>query len=81
MSEEKTESVPPSKGVMSNFGFFSKHLSTDLVSISIICINVNHIMMYKYVINISDKPKGSKVTLPDHKEAQVALVVIHKVLL
>jgi hypothetical protein len=31
-------SVPPSKGVISNFGFFSKHLFTDFVSITIICI-------------------------------------------
>lgn len=37
MREEKTTSVPPSKGVISNFGFFSKHLFTDFVRISIIC--------------------------------------------
>ena len=36
--DEKTASVPPSKGVMSNFAFFSKHLSIDFVKITIICI-------------------------------------------
>jgi len=36
--DEKTASVPPSKGVISNFAFFSKHLSIDFVKISIICI-------------------------------------------
>ena len=43
MIEENTESVPPSKGVMSNFEFFSKHLSIDLVRISIICSHINGI--------------------------------------
>ena len=39
MRDEKTTSVPPSKGVMSNFGFFSKHLFTDFVKIRIICMH------------------------------------------
>lgn len=43
MREEKTISVPPSKGVISNFGFFSKHLFTDLVRISSICIHIKKI--------------------------------------
>jgi hypothetical protein len=38
MRDEKTTSVPPSNGVISNFGFFSKHLLTDFVKMSIICI-------------------------------------------
>lgn len=96
MREENTASVPPSKGVMSNFGFFSKHLSTDLVRISIICRIVNGIIVYRNIIyieydneskktdcvtNVLNKPKGSKLTLPGHKEAQVAHVGIHMVLL
>uniref|UniRef100_A0A2P2MGZ7 Uncharacterized protein n=1 Tax=Rhizophora mucronata TaxID=61149 RepID=A0A2P2MGZ7_RHIMU len=36
MRDEKTISVPPSKGVISNFGFFTKHLFTDFVKMSII---------------------------------------------
>jgi hypothetical protein len=42
IKDEKTTSVPPSKGVISNFGFFSKHLFTDFVKIRSIC---NHIII------------------------------------
>lgn len=40
MREEKTTSVPPSSDVISYFGFFSKHRSTDFVRISIICTHI-----------------------------------------
>lgn len=45
IKDEKTTSVPPSKGVISNFGFFSKHLFTDFVKIRSICIHIiiNHL--------------------------------------
>lgn len=45
IKDEKTTSVPPSKGVISNFGFFSKHLLTDFVKIRSICIHIiiNHV--------------------------------------
>jgi hypothetical protein len=44
MRDEKTTSVPPSNGVISNFGFFSKHLFTDFVKMSIICIHLEENM-------------------------------------